>query len=95
MDCSPTAMHKGNTPHSILQLRTRDKSKDIGPEFHFRPNMYLEKFTDKLLLKNAPYCSIKNNEIYSTKLMNKRGDLKTNIRAVNSNENVSNFMKTL
>ena len=57
--------------------------------------MYFEKFTDKLSLKNAPYCSIKNKEIYANKMMNKRGDLKRNIRAVNTQDNVSNFMKTL
>ena len=95
MDSSPTALHTGHTPHSILKLRERDKTKDIGPEFHFRPNMYFEKFTDKLVLRNAPYCSIKNKEIYASKILNKRGDIKRNIRAYNTNEDVNSFIKTL
>jgi len=95
MDCSPTAMHQGNTPHSILKLRLRDKSKEIGPDFHFRPNMYLEKFTDKLVLKNAPFCSIKTKEIYANKIVNNRGDLKRNIKANNTHSDIKSFMKTL
>ena len=38
MDPSPTDLYKGHTPVTILNLRKTDKTKQIGPEFHFRPN---------------------------------------------------------
>jgi len=31
MDSSPTDLYKGNTPITILKLRKRDKTKELGP----------------------------------------------------------------
>lgn len=62
----------------VMKLRQRDQQKEIGPQFHFKPKSYFEKFTHKLQMKN-PSNSLMFNDMFSNRLINKRGELRRNI----------------
>ena len=61
-----------------MKLRQRDQQKEIGPQFHFKPKSYFEKFTHKLQMKN-PSNSIMFGEMFSNRLITKRGEIRRNI----------------
>ena len=53
-----------------MNLRPRQKDKELGPTFHFKPNNFFEKVRDHIEYQN-PTMSIHSNEVYSKSIVNR------------------------
>ena len=87
-DSEPTAAYKGFK----LQLRKRNRDKEIDGALHFRPANFFEKYQDKLQMRNAS-STIQNKELYSDEIMGRKGHLKKNLYP-NTADAIKGFVKT-
>ena len=54
LESSPTSLHTGTTYEKIMNLRPRDKDKEIGaPSFRFQAKSGVERVYDSLIARNA------------------------------------------
>jgi hypothetical protein len=52
-ESSPSKIHEGQTYEKIMNLRPRDRSKELDREFRYQANSNIEKVIDKLNNRNA------------------------------------------
>ena len=68
LESSPTKLHKGTTLEKIMNLRPRDKDKEIGPaSFRFQAKSGVERIYDSLMARNTGALPL--NEIIDPKTM--------------------------
>jgi len=54
LESTPTRLWDGNTREKLMNLRPREKDKEVGPpSFRFKPNNFFEKVADRLRINNA------------------------------------------
>ena len=93
LDGSPTNIHTGQTYESIMQLRKRDKSKELSSDMKYKANTYAQKIVDTVKYRNASH-SINNNELFAGKLLTKRGELRKGLVPAET-QDVSHLMESL
>lgn len=52
LESSPSDIHKGTTYEKIMNLRPRDKQKDLDGEFRFKAKSNVEKVLDHVRYRN-------------------------------------------
>lgn len=60
-ESSPNKLHEGFTYEKIMNLRPRNKSKEIEGDFRYQANSNIEKVMEKLYNRN-PISTLKNEE---------------------------------
>lgn len=68
MESTPTQLHQGTTLEQIMNLRPRDKDKEIGPpSFRYQPKSSIERVYDTLIKRTA--CTLPPNDPINKKSM--------------------------
>lgn len=84
-DPTPTQLYKGTTLEKLMNLRPRDKDKELGHEsFRYHPKTNVERVYDTLINRNTSY--IPQNEIVNKSTMLKLKQL--NKKNVGSKESI-------
>jgi hypothetical protein len=47
-DSSPTQIHTGKTPETIMNLRVRDRSKELAKDMTYKANTYAQKISEAI-----------------------------------------------
>ena len=68
-----------------MNLRPRDREKELGRDFRYQANSFYEKVADQIINKN-PCSEIMSNEIFSNKVKAKTGDIMRNLVCVPRNQ---------
>lgn len=71
LESSPTKLCYGNSPEKLMNLRPRDREKELAGNFHFKANNFYERVTDKIILKNSSN-TFANKFRFSKAIVNKR-----------------------
>ena len=79
LDTSPTKACNFKTAEQMMNLRERDKSKDLGqPFFRYKPHNYLEKFKDLIRNRNATMLAT-TTEAFNPKMLDKLGRVRNDL----------------